>query len=162
MTSGPTWMLNLRSMSSQTESSVAWGRLAERGDRSFRQTLAMAVVRSRRDERSSCETLELISLWRPPICSGGIDGDWATEGSGITVALAASTWGLVVGGVGGPTVSQDASKVIGVALVWRGGELCRGEFCLVGEGEARGGIRRRFLLREAGLRGRRPWEVVWL
>ena len=162
MTSGLTWMLNLRSMSSQTDSSVAWGRLAERGDRSFRQTLAMAVVRSRRDERTSCEALELMSLWGPPICSGGIDGDWATEGSGITVALAASTWELVVGGVGGPTVSQDASKVIGVALVWRGGELCRGEFCLVGEGEARGGIRRRFLLREAGLRGRRPWEVVWL
>ena len=77
-------------------------------------------------------------------------------------STAASTCELVVGGVGGPTVSQDASKVIGVALVWRGGELCRVEFCLVGKGEARGGVRRRFLLREAGLRGRRPWEVVWL
>ena len=114
------------------------------------------------DERTSCEALELMSLWGSPICSGGIGGDWATEGSGITVALAASTWELVVGGVGGPTVSQDASKVIGIALVWRGEELCRVEFCIVGEGEARGGIRRRFLLREAGLRGRRPWEVVWL
>ena len=77
------------------------------------------------DERTSCEALELMSLWGPPICSGGIGGDWTTEGIGITVALAASTWELVVGGVGGPTVSQDASKVIGVALVWRGGELCR-------------------------------------
>ena len=122
----------------------------------------MAVARSRMDERTSCGALELMSLWGPPICSGGIGGDWATEGNGITVALAASTWGLVVGGVGGSTVTQGASRVIGVALVWRGGELCRGEFCIVGEGEARGGIRRRFLLREASLRGRRPWEVVWL
>ena len=162
MTSGPTWMLNLRSMSSQTESSVAWGRLAERGDRSFKQTLAMATVRSRRDDRSSCEALELISLWGPPICSEGIDGGWATGGSGVTVALPARTYELVVEDVGGPTVSPAASKVIGMALVWRGGDLCRGEFCIVGKGEARGGLRRRFLLREAGLRGRRPWEVVWL
>ena len=114
------------------------------------------------DERTSCEALDLMSLWEATICSGGISGGWATEGSGTIVALAASTWGLVVWGVGGSTVPQGASRVIGVALVWRDGELCRGEFCLVGEGEARGGVRRRFLLREADLRGRRPWEVAWL
>ena len=64
--------------------------------------------------------------------------------------------------VGGQTVSPAASKVIGMALVWRGGDLCRVEFCIVGKWEARGGLRRPFLLREAGLRGRRSWEVVRL
>ena len=37
-----------------------------------------------------------------------------------------------------------------------------GEICLVGEGEDRTGVSRRFLLREADLRGRRPWEVAWV
>ena len=133
-TSGATWMPNFISMSSQTVRNGAGVRLTERGERSFKQTLAMAVARSRMDERTSCEALELMSLWGSPICSGGIGGDWATEGSGITVALAARTWELVVGGVGGPTVSQAASKVIGVALVWRGGELCRGEILPCGRG----------------------------
>ena len=60
-------------------------------------------------------------------------------------------------------MSPAASKVIGVALVWRGGDLCRGEFCFAGEWEARGELRRRFLLRETdGLRGRRPWEMMRL
>ena len=53
------------------------------------------------DERTSCEALELMSLWGSTICSGGIGGDWATEGSGMIVALATSTWGLVVGESGG-------------------------------------------------------------
>ena len=36
-----------------------------------------------------------------------------------------------------------------------------GEICLVGEGEDRTGVSRRFLLKEADLRGRRPLEVAW-
>ena len=52
-----------------------------------------------------------------------------------------------------------ASKMTGMALVWRGGDLCRGKSCFEGEWEARDELRRRFLLKGTeGLRGRRPWE----
>ena len=59
-------------------------------------------------------------------------------------------------------MSERTSRVIGEAQVRRGGELCVGEICLVGEEEDRTGVSRRFLLREADLRGRRPWEVAWV
>ena len=59
-------------------------------------------------------------------------------------------------------MSERTSRVIGEARVRREGELCVGEICLVGEGEDRTGVSRRFLLREADLRGRRPWEVAWV
>ena len=69
----------------------------------------------------------------------------------------------MVGEVGGPALPPDASKLIGMALVWRGWDLRRGEFCFGGEWEARGELRRRFLPRENDdLRGRRPWEVMRL
>ena len=56
-----------------------------------------------------------------------------------------------------------ASKLTGMAVVWRGRDLCRVEFCFEGEWEARGELRRRFLLKETdGLRGRRPWESMRL
>ena len=81
----------------------------------------------------------------------------------MAVALPARTYEFVVGEVGGPALPPDASKLIDMALVWRGRDLCRMELCFWGEWEARGELRRRFLLRETdGLCGRRPWEMMRL
>ena len=114
------------------------------------------------DERTTCEDLELMSSWDATISSGGIGGGWDARGRGAVVVGASSIWGLVVWDVEGAAVAEGTSRVIGEARVRRGGELCVGEICLVGEGEDRTGVSRRFLLREADLRGRRPWEVAWV
>ena len=113
------------------------------------------------EARKVYEVLELMSLWDATITNGGMGGGWDAEGRGTDVVGASIVWGLVVWGVGRSTVSEGASKVVGEGRVRRGGELCVGEICLVGEGEDRTGVSRRFLLKEEDLRGRRPLEVSW-
>ena len=60
-TSGATWMPNFISMSSQTVRNGVGVRLTERGERSFKQTLAIVTMKCRKVERSLWEALELMS-----------------------------------------------------------------------------------------------------
>ena len=51
----------------------------------------------------------------------------------MAVALPVGAEDFVVEEVGGTALPTDASKLSGMALVWRGWDLRRGEFCFGGE-----------------------------
>ena len=102
-------------MSSQTNRSITWELLEEQVNKFLGHTLAMKEARSRMDERTTCEDLELMSSCDATISSGGIGGGWDAGGRGAVVVVASIIWGLVVWDVGGAAVSQGTSRVVGVA-----------------------------------------------
>ena len=147
-------------MSSHNKRNTTWELVVEQVSKFLRHTLPMLVAKSRIEAREVCEDLELISV-RSDTMVSGMGGGWVAGERGAADMEASIVWGYVAWSVGRATGPGGTSKLVGEERVRRGGELWVGEICIVSEGEDRTGVSRRFLLKEADLRGRRPLEVAW-